>query len=273
MPESSPRTDASLSRAHALADAALSETPAGLLTDFDGTLSPIVADPALARLVDGADGALARLAERLAVVAIVTGREPMLARGLVGVPAVLVAGNHGLEWLEPGADAPVAAPGTHAVRGDLDRLVARIPPLPGVVVEHKGVSTSVHYRGAPDPDAARSAIVDAFGDVGELGLRVSHGRMVVEVRPIGLGDKGTAARAIVERFGLRGAVVMGDDVTDLDMFKAVAELRAAGTLRAAIIGVGGPDHEVPTELATMADVVLAEPADAAALLAILAGVS
>ena len=43
MPESSRRTDASLSRAHALADAALSETPAGLLTDFDGTLSPIVA--------------------------------------------------------------------------------------------------------------------------------------------------------------------------------------------------------------------------------------
>ena len=273
MPESSPRTDASLSRAHALADAALSETPAGLLTDFDGTLSPIVADPALARLVDGADGALARLAERLAVVAIVTGREPMQARALIGVPGVLVAGNHGLEWLEPGADVPAGAPGTDAVRGGLDSLVARVPPLPGVVVEHKGVSASVHYRAAPDPDAARSAIVDALRDVDGLGLRVSHGRMVVEVRPIGLGDKGSAARAIVERFGLRGAVVMGDDITDLDMFTAVAELRAAGKLSAAIIGVGGSHHEVPPELAAVADVVLAEPADAAALLAILAGVS
>ena len=135
------------------------------------------------------------------------------------------------------------------------------------------MSASVHYRGAPDPDAARSAIVNAFSDVDGLGLRVSHGRMVVEVRPTGLGDKGTAARAIVERFGLRGAVVMGDDTTDLDMFTAVAELRAAGKLRAAIIGVGGSHHEVPPELAAVADVVLAEPADAAALLAMLAGVS
>ena len=273
MPESSRRTDASLSRAHALADAALSEAPAGLLTDFDGTLSPIVADPALARLIDGADGALARLAERLTVVAIVTGREPMQARDLIGVPGILVAGNHGLEWLEAGADTPIGAPGTDAVRRDLDRLVARVPPLPGVVVEHKGVSASVHYRGAHDPDEARAAIVEAFGDVDGLGLRVSHGRMVVEVRPIGLGDKGTAARAIVERFGLRGVVVMGDDVTDLDMFTAAAELRAAGTLRAAIIGVGGPDHETPPALAAAADAVLAEPADAAALLAMLAGVS
>ena len=271
MPESSPRADASLSRAHALADAALSEAPAGLLTDFDGTLSPIVADPALAELVEGAGDALARLAKRLAVVAIVTGREPMQARELIGVPGILIAGNHGLEWLEPGADAPAAAPGTDAVRRNLDRVVARLPLLPGVVVEHKGVSASVHYRNAPDPDAARSAILDAFGEV--EGLRVGHGRMVVELRPIGLGDKGTAARAIVERFGLRGAVVMGDDVTDIDMFGAIAELRAAGQLRAAIIGVGGPDHEVPPELAAAADVVLADPSDAAALLATLAGVS
>lgn len=269
MPESSRGTDASLSRAYALADAALSEAPAGLLTDFDGTLSPIVADPALAELVEGAGGALALLTQRLAVVAIVTGREPMEARHLIGVPGILIAGNHGLEWLETGADAPVAAPGTEALRRALYRVVARVPPMPGVVVEHKGVSASVHYRNAPDPHAARSAILDAIGDVD--GLRVGHGRMVVELRPIGLGDKGTAARAIVERFGLRGALVMGDDVTDIDMFDAVAGLRAAGTLRAAIIGVGGPDHEVPPELAASADVVLADPVDAGVLLAMLAG--
>jgi hypothetical protein len=63
---------------------------------------------------------------------------------------------------------------------------------------------------------------------------------------------------------------MGDDVTDLDMFGAVAELRAAGTLRAAIIAVGGADREVPPEVAAAADVVLAHPADAAVLLAMLA---
>ncbi len=101
MAESSQPTDPPLSRAIALARDALADAPAGLLTDFDGTISPIVTDPAAAALVTGADGALATLAERLAVVAVITGRTPMDARRLTGVPGILIAGNHGMEWLEP----------------------------------------------------------------------------------------------------------------------------------------------------------------------------
>ena len=52
---------------------------------------------------------------------------------------------------------------------------------------------------------------------------------------------------------------MGDDTTDLDMFAAVASLRAAGRLRAAIVAVGGPDHEVTPEVTAAADVVLDYP--------------
>jgi len=66
-------------------------------------------------------------------------------------------------------------------------------------------------------------------------------------------------------------VVMGDDVTDLDMFAVIDELRAAGRLRAAIIGVGGADREVPPEVADAADTVLASAEQAALLLAALAG--
>ena len=145
-----------------------------------------------------------------------------------------------------------------------------MPPMPGVVTDHKGVSASVHYRQAPDPEAARAAILEALGDLEPLGLRIGHGRMIVEIRAWGLGDKGTAAREIVERFGLRGVVVMGDDTTDLDMFAAVAALRAAGRLRAAIIAVGGADHEVAPEVIAAADVVLNTPVEAADLLARLA---
>ena len=76
--------------------------------------------------------------------------------------------------------------------------------------------------------------------------------MIVEIRAPGLGDKGTAARAIVERFGLRGALVMGDDTTDLDMFTAVAALRSAGRLKAAIVAVGGTDHDVLPDVAAAA---------------------
>jgi trehalose 6-phosphate phosphatase len=269
--ESSREADAPLARALSLARHALAAQPAGLLTDFDGTLAPIVRDPFMAGLVDGADGALAALAERLAVVAVVTGRMPLDARRLVGVPGVLIAGNHGTEWLGPGQEEPSVAPGAESVGRALDAALARVPALPGVVTDHKGVSASVHYRQAPDPPAARAAILDALGDLEPLGLRIGHGRMIVELRAPGLGDKGTAAREIVDRYGLRGALVMGDDTTDLDMFAAVAALRSAGRVRAAIIAVGGADHEVPRQVTAAADAVLDSPADAAELLARLAG--
>ena len=109
----------------------------------------------------------------------------------------------------------------------------------------------------------------AIGEPGD-GIEVRHGRMSVELRPVGLGDKGAAARALVERFGLAGVVVMGDDLTDLDMFVAVAQLREAGRVRGAIIGVGSADHEAPAEIVAAADVMLGDPAEAAVLLAELA---
>jgi trehalose-phosphatase len=207
-------------------------------------------------------------------VAIVTGREPIEARRVVGVPGLLVAGNHGTEWLDPDADAPHVVMGSApaaAAREALNRALRRVPVLPGVVAEHKGLSAALHYRAAPDPGAARDALVAALGDVEPLGLGIGHGRMVVELRPIGLGDKGAAARAIVERFALRGAVVMGDDTTDLDMFAAVGELRADGRLAAVLVAVGGADRDVGTEVAAAADAVLPTPADVAELLGLLAG--
>jgi trehalose 6-phosphate phosphatase len=273
VPESSRRPDRSLPRALELARSALANEPAGLLTDFDGTLSPIVANPFDARLADGAHAALQALTAKLAVVAIVTGREPREARDLVGVPGVLVAGNHGTEWLEPGAEVTAPPPGAADVRRALDEALARITPDPALVVEHKGSSAAVHFRAAPDPDATRASIVAALGDVEPLGLRVSFGRMVVELRAPALGDKGSGARRIVERFGLRGAVIMGDDTTDVDMFRAVADLRDGHGLRAAIIAVGGSDHEAPPEVAAAADALLLHPAEAAAFLAALAEVS
>ncbi|HUF06331.1 MAG TPA: trehalose-phosphatase [Candidatus Binatia bacterium] len=267
MSESSRSTDVAPAHALALAREALSAVPAGLLADFDGTLSPIVSDPMRSRLVDGAHAALAALAERLAVVAIVTGRAPLDARRMAGVPGVFIAGNHGTEWLEPGSDAPIVAPEAAGMRAAIEDAIARLPRLEGIAVEDKGSSASVHFRNAPDPDAALAAIEHALRGIEEHGLRIGHGRMVVELRPVGLGDKGTAARGIVERFGLRGVVVLGDDITDLDMFRAVSDLRRAGSVRAAIIGVGGAGGEVPPEVAEATDVVLGGPADAAALLA------
>ena len=266
MPESSRATGGTLSRALAAARDALTHAPAGLLTDFDGTLSPIVTDPALARPAEGVVRALEALSAHLAVVAIVTGRAPLDARRMLGAGGVLIAGNHGTEWLEPDAAEPRSSLDTARIRSALDLVLARLPMLPGVPVEAKGLSASVHYRNAPDPIRAHELIIEALGDVGAHGIELRHGRMSVELRPIGAGDKGSGTREIVERYALRGAIVLGDDVTDLDMFEAVLALRRAGHIRAAVIGVGGGDGEVPAAVTDAADVVLADPDEAAALL-------
>lgn len=265
MAESSRRTDGSLERALALATDALRATPAGLLTDFDGTLSPIVSDPSQARLVESAAAPLQTLAEKLAVVAIVTGRAPMDARHMIGVPELLIAGNHGTEWLEPGAEAPTPSPDAARLQLVLDGMLDRMPLIDGVTIEHKRMSASVHYRNAADPDATRAAVLRALGTP-PSGIELGGGKMIIELRPVGMGNKGTATRTIIERFRLRGAVVLGDDLTDLDMFAAVAEARAAGQLQAVIIGVGGADERVPGEVAQAADVVLPDVATTAALL-------
>lgn len=269
MTESSREPDGPLRRAIALGRRALEAEPSGLLTDFDGTLSPIVGDPELARLVDGADGPLAALASRLAVVAIITGRAAADARRLTGVPGLLVVGNHGVEWLEPNGTEPAPAPDAEAIQGRLESALEPVPTHPGVVVERKGLSATIHYRNATDPSGAREAILRALGGASRHDVDVREGRMSVELRPRGAGDKGAAARAIVERHSLRGVVVMGDDVTDLDMFGAIAELRRSGRLNAAIIAVGGADGEVPVEVREAADVILRDPAEAAHLLAAL----
>jgi trehalose 6-phosphate phosphatase len=93
--------------------------------------------------------------------------------------------------------------------------------------------------------------------------------MSVELRPAQAGDKGTAVATVAERFGLRGLVVLGDDLTDLDMFRQAARLRDQGQLQAAIVAVAG-DGEVPAQVAAAADATLDGPAAVVRLLSELA---
>lgn len=253
---------------------ALSGAPAGLVTDLDGTLAPIAARPEAVSLAAGAREVLSALLDRLAVVAIVTGRSAMDARRIADDDRLLVVGNHGTEWLDPGAAAPRShlAVGAVAPRIEaaFDALRAELRDLPGIVYEGKGLSGTVHYRLAPEPDDAQQLIAQAIAATGvRRSLEVGHGRMAFELRPPGAGDKGTALRAIVERHRLRGLVVLGDDRTDVDMFRAAAELRETGRVSAFIGAVGG-DGEVPDDVRAAADAVIGTPTQVVELLSALA---
>ncbi|HET8587653.1 MAG TPA: trehalose-phosphatase, partial [Candidatus Limnocylindria bacterium] len=151
----------------------------------------------------------------------------------------------------------------------------RVPMLPGIRVDDKRLSATVHYRNAPDQAAARAAVLAALnsaladGLAGETGIELREGRLSVELRPAQAGDKGTAVAAVAERFGLRGLLVLGDDLTDLDMFREAARLRDASRLRAAIVAVAG-DGEVPAQVAAAADATVAGPQTVVRLLTALA---
>jgi trehalose 6-phosphate phosphatase len=252
-------------RALALAQSALAVAPAGLLTDLDGTLAPIVADPDRARPLPDAADALGRVSSRVAIVGVVTGRAAADARRLLGRADLLVIGNHGLEWLEPNAAEPAPSPELAAAAAAIDRAMAVVPIADGVTVEHKGLSATVHVRNAPDPEAATARISAAVDAAAIPGIVVRPGRMSLELRPAGAGDKGTAVEEVVRRHGLRGLVVIGDDVTDLDMFRAAHRLRDAAGVTATAIGVGG-GGEVPPEVADAADALLPDPAAVVELL-------
>ena len=258
-------TASDVARATALVRDALGHRPAGLLTDLDGTLSPIVGDPSGVALAAGAGEVLARLADRLAVVGIITGRAAADAREISTLPELLVIGNHGVEWLDPGATRARVAMDPSQVAALLRSALASLPAEPGIVLDEKGLSAAVHYRNAAQPARARERILAALTPLPD-GLELREGRLSVELRPIGAGDKGTALREVVERYLLRGVVVAGDDVTDLYMFRAAAELRAAGRVAAAVVAVGGSE-EVPAAVARAADVTVDSPDELVAVLA------
>ena len=76
-----------------------------LLLDYDGTLTPIVARPEIAILPDEARRSLEELAENERfVVGVVSGRELAELEGLVAIPGLIYAGNHGLEMSGLGMD-------------------------------------------------------------------------------------------------------------------------------------------------------------------------
>ncbi len=242
-----------------------------LLTDFDGTLSPIVDVPSAARPLDGVPEVLARLARRFASVTVVSGRPVRFLWSHLGAVAadrvapVRLVGLYGME--SAGTDGAIVLDATAAawlptVVEVAERL--RIDAPDGVLVEVTGPSATVHFRRAPtaaDWVAERTAAEAAVS-----GLVAHPGRLSVELRPALEVDKGVVVRRAAE--GCRAAAFFGDDIGDLPAFVELARLRAESTTDT--VGVAVVDEETAPEVAASADLSVDGPAGALAVLAWLA---
>lgn len=235
-----------------------------IVTDFDGTLSPIVEDPDAALPLPGVVDALHDLAVRYGRVAVVSGRPVAFLRDrleLADRPSspLFVSGLYGIEWLEDG-EARVhetAEAFAGAVAGAADRAEVAAPP--GVYVERKGYSVTIHVRNAPDQlDWARSW---SEATSHTTGLALHAGRMSFELRPPIEVDKGSVVDAVIQ--GASAACFLGDDLGDLPAFDALDRLRAAAG--AATVRIGVRSAEAPAELLERADLVVDGPEGSLAL--------
>lgn len=185
-----------------------------LAFDFDGTLAPIVTDPARASMRDSTR-TLLRIASLLFPCAVISGRSrsDLLPR-LAGVPLVAVVGNHGAE----AGYGPVDLGFRNVVAGWRSTLEAHLGAIPGVEIEDKGLSLAVHYRRAASESEVWRVVRAAAESLD--GARVFAGHAVVNVVASEAHDKGMAVSRLLSRVALGRALYAGDDTTDEDAFRA-----------------------------------------------------
>src|SRR5262245_22991800 len=209
--------------------------------DFDGTLSPIVDDPAAAHIHPDAPDTLVALAEQVRAIAVITGRparQALVLGGLDGVGDLI--GEHGRELYVFGqygnetwssTDRRVVSPRPpHGLSSFLRDLpaVLRQAEANDAFVEEKGLAVAVHTRRLADAEAAFERLLPALAQLAHRhDLVVEPGRNVVEIRAPGM-DKGAAVHKLADDLAAGGFLFAGDDLGDVEAFKAVIDLRSTG---------------------------------------------
>lgn len=196
--------------------------------DYDGTLTPIVADPAEALLSQPMRAAVAQLA-RHCPVAIISGRDLPVVRALVGLDEVFYAGSHGFEIAGP-QDIHVSLEKGVEFLPSLDRLEQALRDglqgIKGHLVERKRFSIAVHYRQVADREVAQvETLLDQLLSTAP-DMRKGHGKKVFEVQPNLDWNKGRAVLWLLQQLKLDGPdvvpIYVGDDLTDEHAFRVLA---------------------------------------------------
>lgn len=230
---------------------------AALLFDLDGTVAPIRPLPGQVTLSPAMRAGISALVDRAGLVAFVSGRSLTDLERIVALPGCAYVGNHGMEIRRSDGAREVAEPARPwlvAIERFADAVDAERLVRAGAWMEDKGVTLSFHYRTAPDQPAAQAYLEAEIIPIARAaGLRVTHGRKVVEVRPPVEVNKGTAVRQLVVASPCTLATYLGDDVTDVDAWAALHALADAGALRAAV-SVAVVGHETSSAVSKEADV-------------------
>lgn len=263
-------------RYDAIVDAA-PRTVVGL--DFDGTLSPIVDDPAKAHIHPDARDVLVALAEEVAAVAVITGRPARQVLDLGGLEAVgdalqaigkelFVFGQYGNErWTSNQRRIRGARPprGLATFERDLPRVL-RQADAAGAFIEDKGLAVAVHTRRLDDGDAAFERLLPRLRELAERnGMVLEPGRSVIEVRSPG-SHKGMVVERLAAVLDAEGFLFAGDDLGDVEAFDALDHLDTQGVATLRVCSASSEE----SALMELSDIVVRGPRGVLDLLARLA---
>ncbi|XP_027330688.1 trehalose-phosphate phosphatase A-like [Abrus precatorius] len=221
-----------------------------LFLDYDGTLSPIVDNPDRAFMSDNMRAAVKKVAEYFPT-AIISGRSRDKVYEFVGVSELYYAGSHGMDIIGPlrqsvsdhhpdgimsadkqGNEVKLFQPAAEflpMIDEVRQLLIECTKDIKGATVENNKFCVSVHYRNVDEEswDIVGQRVYDVLKDYPRL--RLTHGRKVLEVRPVIDWDKGKAVTFLLESLELNDgddllAIYVGDDRTDEDAFKVLREV-------------------------------------------------
>ena len=209
-----------------------------LLTDYDGTLTPIVDRPRDARLPDDIKQVIRQLSVLPnCTIGIISGRSLTDIINKVDLTGIIYAGNHGMEIKELSGRVtvdPEAKKAQPIIEDLYYKLIQKLGEIKGVRVENKVFSLSVHYRLVSQETVQEisSLFEQIVNDAKTSGaVRITHGKKVFEVRPPAGMDKGKAIKRLIDEYEKEAirkgndllSIYQGDDQTDEDGFRSIKE--------------------------------------------------
>ncbi|KAL4575951.1 hypothetical protein LXL04_012038 [Taraxacum kok-saghyz] len=206
-----------------------------LFLDYDGTLSPIVDNPDHAFMSNAMRAAVRNVAKYIPT-AIISGRSREKVRKFVGLKELYYAGSHGMDIMGPVHNEEVKEGNLYQPASEFLPMINEVfvslveitKNIQGAKVENNKFCVSVHYRNVDEKSWTTIAqyVQDTLKQYSRL--RLTHGRMVLEIRPVLKWDKGKAVEFLLESLGLTNCddvvpIYVGDDRTDEDAFKFLRE--------------------------------------------------
>jgi len=235
---------------------ALRRSPFGLITDVDGTISPSAPTPQQAEVTPLCRQYLSVLCNHLALVAAISGRPAAEAKNMINIDGMVYIGNHGLErWSEGHSEFTQDVQDySKVIKAAIEELTPLLS-MKGISIDNKRVTATIHYRLCHDPQSAERHILATIENSPYArGLRTIRERMAIDLIPPVNVNKGTATLDLIQEYNLQGGAYLGDDLTDVDAFRAIHA--ACRDLDFQGFAIGIISQEMPEKLTDEADFTL-----------------